>query len=82
MPFLRSRPDDPLPITAPLVLNPLMAKMVEAAGFPAGYAELADDFGATLVSKPDWSLVENDMLKTIHIEKLLAVERGTVERGH
>jgi len=28
---------EPLPVTAPLVLNPLMAKMVEAAGFPAGY---------------------------------------------
>jgi 2-methylisocitrate lyase-like PEP mutase family enzyme len=26
-----------LPVTAPLVLNPLMARMVEAAGFPAGY---------------------------------------------
>jgi methylisocitrate lyase len=28
---------DPLPVTAPLVLNPLMARMVEAAGFSAGY---------------------------------------------
>src|SRR2546425_1033473 len=27
----------PVPVTAPLVLNPLMAKLVEAAGFPAGY---------------------------------------------
>src|SRR5712691_10785292 len=27
----------PLPVTAPLVLNPLMARMVENAGFPAGY---------------------------------------------
>ena len=27
----------PVPVTAPLVLNPLMAKMAEAAGFPAGY---------------------------------------------
>jgi 2-methylisocitrate lyase-like PEP mutase family enzyme len=26
-----------LPVTAPLVLNPLMARMAEAAGFPAGY---------------------------------------------
>jgi 2-methylisocitrate lyase-like PEP mutase family enzyme len=34
---LRSLMQRPLPITAPLVLNPLMAKMVEAAGFPAGY---------------------------------------------
>ena len=38
----------PLPVTAPLVLNPLMARMAEAVGFG--------------------------------IEKLLAVERATVEK--
>jgi methylisocitrate lyase len=34
---LRELMAGPRPITAPLVLNPLMARMVEAAGFPAGY---------------------------------------------
>jgi methylisocitrate lyase len=34
---LRALLHGPLPVTAPLVLNPLMARMVEAAGFPAGY---------------------------------------------
>jgi len=34
---LRARLHDPLPVTAPLVLNPLMARMAEAAGFTAGY---------------------------------------------
>jgi methylisocitrate lyase len=34
---LRAAMRGPLPATAPLVLNPLMARMVEAAGFPAGY---------------------------------------------
>ena len=34
---LRSLMQGVLPVTAPLVLNPLMARMVEAAGFPAGY---------------------------------------------
>ena len=34
---LRARLHDPLPITAPLVLNPLMARMADAAGFTAGY---------------------------------------------
>jgi 2-methylisocitrate lyase-like PEP mutase family enzyme len=34
---LRALIQGPLPVTAPLVLNPLMARMVEAAGFPAGY---------------------------------------------
>ena len=33
---LRSLMQGPLPVTAPLVLNPLMARMVETAGFPAG----------------------------------------------
>jgi len=37
MPSLRTLLQGPLPVTAPLVLNPLMARMVEAAGFPAGY---------------------------------------------
>jgi len=36
-PSLRALLNGPLPVTAPLVLNPLMARMVEAAGFPAGY---------------------------------------------
>lgn len=35
--FLRSKLSGPLPITAPLVLNPLMARMVERMGFGAGY---------------------------------------------
>jgi 2-methylisocitrate lyase-like PEP mutase family enzyme len=36
MPSLRSKLNGPLPVTAPLVLNPLMARMVEAMGFDAG----------------------------------------------
>src|SRR5438093_11944542 len=34
---LKTLMQGPLPVTAPLVLNPLMAKMVEASGFSAGY---------------------------------------------
>jgi methylisocitrate lyase len=34
---IRARLEDALPVTAPLVLNPLMARMAEAAGFAAGY---------------------------------------------
>ena len=34
---LKAQLDGPLPITAPLVLNPLMARMAETAGFSAGY---------------------------------------------
>jgi 2-methylisocitrate lyase-like PEP mutase family enzyme len=36
-PSIRTLMQGPLPVTAPLVLNPLMAKMVEKAGFGAGY---------------------------------------------
>ena len=56
----------PLPVTAPLVLNPLMARIAEAAGFGA--------------DKPEWGPLEKEMLATIDIEKLLAVERATVEK--
>jgi 2-methylisocitrate lyase-like PEP mutase family enzyme len=34
---LRALMDGPRPVTAPLVLNPLMARLAAAAGFPAGY---------------------------------------------
>jgi 2-methylisocitrate lyase-like PEP mutase family enzyme len=155
---LRARLHDALPVTAPLVLNPLMARMVEAAGFEAIeiegqlvpkrahhhvgiehmipielmaakvkealmylagrgglaglgmslkdlgglgykivadpstpllaafvawkkiYADLAQDFGGGQ-TKVDWSPVEHEMLGVIGIEKLLAVERATVEKG-
>ena len=36
-PSIRALMQGPHPVTAPLVLNPLMARMAEAAGFPAGY---------------------------------------------
>jgi len=45
------------------------------------YAELADGFGATVKTKPDWSPVGKDMLGVIDLEKLLAIERATVEAG-
>ena len=45
------------------------------------YAGLVDAFAANVATKPDWSPVEKDMLAIIDIEKLLAVECRTVERG-
>jgi hypothetical protein len=95
---LRERMQGALPVTAPLVLGPPMAKMAEAAGFAAGYlgggatgyrmvvleakvyAELAQDFGSQQ-PKIDSSPVEHEMLGVIDIEKPLAVERSTVEKG-
>jgi hypothetical protein len=97
---LRALIQRPVPVTAPLVLNPLMARMAEAAGFPAGYlgggstgyqkvaleanlnvTEMCDGFGSNVQAKPDWSPVEKDMLSVIQLEKLLAIERATVENG-
>jgi hypothetical protein len=45
------------------------------------YQDLAAGFGAGITTKPDWSPVELDMLGVIGLDKLLAVERATVERG-
>ena len=45
------------------------------------YEELADGFGAGTRTKPDWSPVEKDMLGVIGLQKLLAIERTTVENG-
>jgi hypothetical protein len=45
------------------------------------YEDLADGFGAGTKDKPDWSPVEKDMLGIIGLEKLLAIERATVENG-
>jgi len=57
--------------------TPLLAAFV---AWKKVYAELASDFGGTQ-PKTDWSPVEHEMLGVIDIEKLLAVERATVEKG-
>jgi methylisocitrate lyase len=57
--------------------TPLLAAFV---AWTKVYAELAQDFGAGQ-PKADWSPVEHEMLKVIDIERLLAVERATVEKG-
>jgi methylisocitrate lyase len=57
--------------------TPLLAAFV---AWKKVYAELAQDFGAGQ-PKADWSPVEHEMLKVIDIERLLAVERATVEKG-
>ena len=45
------------------------------------YEDLRNDFGAGSRPSHDWDALERDMLDVIGIEKLLAVERATVERG-
>jgi methylisocitrate lyase len=58
--------------------TPLMAAY---AAWKASYAELAKGFGAGAPRTTDWGAIEKDMLATIELEKLLAVERATVEKG-
>jgi 2-methylisocitrate lyase-like PEP mutase family enzyme len=57
--------------------TPLLAAFV---AWQKVYAALADGFGAAQ-PKTDWAPVERDLLATVGIEKLLAVERATVETG-
>jgi methylisocitrate lyase len=45
------------------------------------YDDLANGFGAGIPPTHDWDALERDMLAVIGIEKLLAVERATVEKG-
>ncbi|HLZ26158.1 MAG TPA: hypothetical protein VKV73_02445 [Chloroflexota bacterium] len=52
------------------------------AGFAAWkqvYADLADGFGANAQPRGDWSTLEKDLLGVIGLDKLLEVERTTVE---
>ena len=58
-------------------LAPLLAAFV---AWKTIYTNLMDEFGGKQ-PKADWSPVEHEMLDVIGIEKLLAVERATVEKG-
>jgi hypothetical protein len=77
---LRARLHDALPVTAPLVLNPLMARMAEAAGFAA--IEIIEHMTPIeLMAAKVEEAVAARSGAIIGIEKLLAVERATVEKG-
>jgi 2-methylisocitrate lyase-like PEP mutase family enzyme len=64
-----------------IVADPSTPLLAAYAAWKKVYAELADGFAAGVATKPDWGPVEKEMLATIDIEKLLAVERRTTERG-
>ena len=63
-----------------IVADPSTPLWAGYAAWKKIYAELADDFGAR-APKSDWTAVEHEVLQVIGIDKLLAVERATVERG-
>jgi 2-methylisocitrate lyase-like PEP mutase family enzyme len=64
-----------------IVADPSTPLLVAYAAWKKVYADLADGFGARNPTKPDWSPVEKDMLAVIGLEKPLAIERATVEKG-
>ena len=64
-----------------IVADPSTPLLAAYAAWKKVYEELADGFGARTKTKPDWGPVEKDMLAVIGIERLLAVERATVEKG-
>jgi 2-methylisocitrate lyase-like PEP mutase family enzyme len=64
-----------------IVADPSTPLLAAFAAWKKVYAELADGFGAPIKTKPDWAPVEKDLLAVIGIEKLLAIERATVEKG-
>jgi methylisocitrate lyase len=64
-----------------IVADPSTPLLAAYAAWKKVYADLADDFGARIPTKPDWGPIEKDMLSVIGLEKLLAVERATVEKG-
>ena len=71
------------PVCAPLVLNPLMAKMAEASGFEAmaaSYKELSKDFMDDSRPLEAWYELEGKLHDTIEIKKLLSIEKVTVEK--
>ena len=67
-----------------IVADPQTPLLAGYLAWKTVYEDLAKGFGAKgpkSKDKVDWSPVEHDMLTVIDIEKLLAVERATVEKG-
>lgn len=62
-----------------IVADPQTPLLAAYAAWKAVYEGLAAGFGAKTTAKPEWSAIEQDMLAVIGIDKLLAVERATVE---
>lgn len=64
-----------------IVADPQTPLLAAYAAWKKTYEDLANGFAATLTARADWGAAEKDMLAVIGIERLLAVERATVEPG-
>ncbi len=63
-----------------IVADPSTPLLAAFTAWKQVYDDLAAGFGARTTAKHDWSPAEKDMLAVIGLEKLLAVERATVEK--
>ena len=63
-----------------IVADPSTPLLAAFAAWKKVYADLASGFGAGQ-ARSDWAPPEHDMLGVIELEKLLEVERRTVEKG-
>jgi 2-methylisocitrate lyase-like PEP mutase family enzyme len=63
-----------------IVADPATPLLAAFAAWQKVYADLAAGFGVKSKA-PDWEHVEKAMLSVIDLDKLLAVERATVEKG-
>src|SRR3989441_10322592 len=64
-----------------IVADPSTPLLAAYAAWKKIYEDLAEGFGATLTAKADWTRLEKDMLAVIELDRLLAVERATLEPG-
>lgn len=64
-----------------IVADPTTPLLAAFAAWKQVYADLAGGFGAATPTRPDVGPLEKEMLGVIGIERLLAVERATVEPG-
>jgi len=64
-----------------IVADPSTPRLAAFVPWQKVYENLADGFGAGTTAAPDWGPAEKAMLSVIDLEKLLGVERATVEKG-
>ena len=62
-----------------IVADPSTPLLAAYEAWKAVYAELADGFGAGRPRR-EWGPTEKEMLGVIGLERLLAIERATVEK--
>jgi 2-methylisocitrate lyase-like PEP mutase family enzyme len=64
-----------------IVADPTTPLLAAYATWKKVYADLAQGFGAATQDDTDWEPLERDLFAVIGLEKLLAIERATVEPG-